>query len=744
MKPLRIAHHIVTVAVAMFATHALPSPAAQPRVAAVGNLDTRLTLQLGPSAPQVTALSSTTGEAWQGVDATALIDRVTINGVNQLLHWRLDRTASRVQRNVVDAVYESAEPKLRLTWSWRVRSTHGPLEHTIQIENLTGHTIVLPLQDSLRFRWNVAVNRPLQQLWIDKGAGEAPPVGTHLVDIGDGYRWLGESSTYAHPRKDEPREIIPYMLVRSPGDDATDGWYVGVEFSGRIAMRMQRHGDVLEGSAGLNPEPGPFSTRLQPGESFVTPTVFLGATHGSVDDAGNVLRRWVREVLNDPRHVADPHYPLLVNNSWGSGMAIGAAQARRMIGDSAALGFEMFHLDAGWFRSVGDWVPDPKKFPQGLATIADDAHRHGLKFGLWIDWAQAGNSTQATAMSVLHPATRNWLVTDPPPGWKPGEFKGITIDIGQPDAKAWVAKEVERLVRDDHLDMLEHDGYVIAQGCDRLDHPHATCDPKRMHRYEDEGFQWADGPNSTDVSYHATRAYYEIYRALKNAHPGLLLEICNDGGRMVDFGSAAVGDYFSIVDAYDPLSNRQAFYDASHLLPPAMLETYVKQWPTPRIENFRYMLRSGMMGWFTLMLDTTGWSRAQHDDALEELRFYKSTLRPLIRNADLYHVGARPDGRGWDGTEYIDAANGTGVLYAFRGSDRGETSHRFLLKGLQPERRYRLHFHDGSAGDIVRNGDELSRLGVTVKLPIPESSELVLLSTVRESPASPQRKHEAN
>jgi len=52
---------------------------------------------------------------------------------------------------------------------------------------------------------------------------------------------------------------------------------------------------------------------------------------------------------------------------------------------------------------------------------------------------------------------------------------------------------------------------------------------------------------------------------------------------------------FSITDSYDPLSNRRAFYDTSHLLPAAMLESYVEKWPAPRLENFLYMLRSGMM-----------------------------------------------------------------------------------------------------------------------------------------------------
>src|SRR5437660_9576766 len=121
-----------------------------------------------------------------------------------------------------------------------------------------------------------------------------------------------------------------------------------------------------------------------------------------------------------------------------------------------------------------------------------------------------------------------------------------------------------------------------------------------------------------NVTYHAMRAYYDIYEHTRQEHPGLLSEICNAGGRMVDFGSAAHGDYFSITDTYDPLSNRRAFYDASYLLPAAMLEAYVEKWPTPTIDNFRYMVRSGMMGWLTIMLDTTAWTEQQHTAAKEE------------------------------------------------------------------------------------------------------------------------------
>jgi hypothetical protein len=698
----------------------------------LANADTLLTLEAGAEAPRLTQLQQNRGLLWNGVMPETMIDRVESDGQWKPLHWKLDLAASQIEPAIVRLVYDAQAPRLRLLWEWRARAEHGPLEHTVRIENLSGTGIWIPLQDSLQFAWRIPGDEKLEQLWVEKGAGGPSAEGTHRIPISSGYKWIGTSSTYAHPAAGQQREMIPYILV-DRRDAGGIGWYLGIEFSGRTRITLQRDGDLLKGVAGLNPEPGPLRTHLDPGESFETPTIFLGTYRRGPDAAGNILRRWVRDVLNNPTTIRDPEYPLVVNNSWGSGMAINEAQARTMIRDSAELGFEMFHLDAGWFRGVGDWQPDPEKFPNGLASIADYAHSLGLKFGLWMDWAQAGLDSRPGSLDVRDPKIHDWLTTDPPPDWKPVEaFKGVTIDLGVPAVHDWAAAEVSRVVRDYRLDMLEHDGYVVAQGCDRTDHPHAPPDPKSTRHYEDSGFLWVESSNDTDVSYHATRSYYSIYAGLRKEHPGLLLEICNDGGRMVDFGSAAHGDYFSISDAYDPVSNRQAFYDSSYVLPPAMLETYVEKWPAPKMENFLYVLRSGMMGWFTLMLDTTAWTHEQHAAAKQAIALYKARLRPLIREADLYHVSARPDGARWDGIEYFDAVHRNGVLFAFHGSSTNESRHRFVLEGLQPSMRYRLAFQDKSSPDRTAYGRDLMAKGVEVALPLPNSSELVFFEAVAQ------------
>ena len=685
--------------------------------------DTAILVQAGEHAPQLTALK-VGKNIWKNRVSESLPDQVEVGGTGRPVTWQLDRSVSRAGREEIELVYTSQSPRLRAVWRWQARAGYGPLEHTILIENLSAETLWLPLQPSLRFDWVIGPRSRLERFWVEKGADTPSAAGTHLDPLRDGDSWRGTSSPYARPLPGEPREMIPYVLVQGAGGEQS-GWYLGIEFSGRTAISLARTGAALRGEAGLNPLPGPYRTRLAPGATFVTPTVFIGASQDGPDAAGNVLRRWVRAVLNNPLTIADPSYPLLVNNSWGSGMAVDDTLARRMISESQQLGLEMFHLDAGWFRDVGDWHADSAKFPNGVASIADFAHARGLRFGLWIDWTQAGTSSVPGALAVNDAAVRDWLIADPPPGWKHSEpFKGVTIDLGLPAAAHWTARELERVVTEYHLDMLEHDGYLVAQGTIRTEHPAAPPASGSARVYEDSGFLWASGSNDTDVSYHATLAYYRSYDPLRARHPRLLFEICNDGGRMVDFGSAAHGDYFSITDTYDPLSNRRAFYDASYVLPPAMLESYVAEWPAPNIDTFRYLLRSGMLGWFSLMLDSSRWTAEQHADALAQFALYRSALRPLIRVADLYHVSSRPDGVHWDGIEYYAASLDRGVLYLFRGSSPLKPTQRFRLRGLDPAASYAVTFHDAKAQRVF-TGRALMQTGTGATLTRPLSSELV-------------------
>ena len=461
--------------------------------------DVRVEMSAGIHAPQLLSISGPSVSSWRNSASEAFPDHVEIAGTSVPIAWALRPESGSIDSHRVVFVYESAQPYLILRWQWEARAEFGPVEHRISIENLSGQEIWLPMIDSLSLDWQEPADHVLRHFYVEKGADSPSAVGTHFENVVDNYGWTGKSSTYAHPIAGEAREIIPVEFVFNTAEPHA-GWFAGIEFSGRTRITLYRHRTDLKSTLGLNPEPGPFRTRLITGDRFETPTVFLGAFTGGPDGAGNQLRPWVRTVLNNPLTWNDPHYPLLVNNSWGSGMQVDETLALRMIAESKELGLEMFGLDAGWFRGVGDWYPDPKKFPRGLAYVSDEAHKQGLRFGIWVDWSQAALDNQPGALNVRDPKVRNWVVGDLGPDWKPEEFKGQTIDIGVPAAHDYAAKEVKRLVEDNHLDMLEHDGYLVAQGCTRDDHPHAPPNKSTLHLTHDSGFDFSLGSNSTDVS----------------------------------------------------------------------------------------------------------------------------------------------------------------------------------------------------------------------------------------------------
>src|SRR4051812_24198 len=243
--------------------------------------DTELVLEAGPTAPRMMSLSTPRQRKWDNRNSETLIPSVEISEKEVPVKWSFNHEASQIGEQRVAFVYDSMSPHLRLTWEWQIRQQYGPIEHEIRIENLDNQEIWIPMQDSLAFNWQVDPSSTLEHLFVEKGANTPSPVGTHEVPLTEGYQWTGTSSTYGDIDNDKPREVIPYSLVENK--NSASGWYAGIEFSGRTRVSLKREKDSLQGALGLDPDPRPFRTRLEPGEVFETPVVFLGGFRDGAD-----------------------------------------------------------------------------------------------------------------------------------------------------------------------------------------------------------------------------------------------------------------------------------------------------------------------------------------------------------------------------------------------------------------------------------------------------------------------------
>lgn len=669
----------------------------------LGTADTVLRLTAKADQVSLTSLSAADGRLnWiRDPVGVSFPDHVFINTARQPLHWDFVREPGERTSNELTLKFVSHEPNLELLSIWHSEPGPGPIEHRLEIVNQSERVVEVPLVPTVNLILSAPAADLLENWWVEKGASRPSNAGTHCEPIGVGYKFMGRSTPYP-----ETAQMIPWMSIQDTSAGA--GVYFGIEFSGRVGfdVRAKEQPWKLRVIAGLDPSENGFRSQLPPGARFVTPTVFMGCYLGDVDHGANRLHHFVAAHLR-PR-AWDARYPLIVNNTWGSGMAVTEMAARRMIDDSALLGVELFHIDAGWFRGVGDWYPNPEKFPRGLAPLSDYAHSKGMLFGLWVGWTQGGTVARGSeTLAVTNPKQRNWFTHDYPANWKPSDFTGATLCLGSAPAREWCLRELRRIVTSYKLDLLEHDQEIIVDECSRTDHGHTA--------------------QAGDVAYHAADGYYRIYDRLRKEFPRLLFEDCVNGGHTVDFGIVRRTHYISITDTYDPLSNRQAFYDASYPLPPSMCECYVENRPGPSLDTFKSMLRSGMMGWCTLMCDTTAWTVEQHRAARRQIQIYKNWLRPLINEGDLYHISPRPAAGRWDAMEYVSSKTGKGVIFVFRGAKSAETSYRVEPRGLDSSKSYNLWSEDGAVAPNRVEGSKLMKNGVVVRLNSPGTSDLVFL-----------------
>jgi alpha-galactosidase len=243
------------------------------------------------------------------------------------------------------------------------------------------------------------------------------------------------------------------------------------------------------------------------------------------------------------------------------------------------------------------------------------------------------------------------------------------------------------------------------------------------------------------ASFAATQGFYEMVDTLAKEIPGFQWENCSGGGRIKDYGAMSRAVKIFSSDTYSALHVRQAFYDSSYAFHPMQLEGHLGSTDggfRPRgVAGMKSAFRSMSMGSPEWFLDAPNggngsepWTPEEKDTVKACVATYKAKLRPLVREADLYHILPRPNGRNWDGIEYYDPAAGKGVIYLFKPSPEPATE-SIHFKGLDAKAMYRVSCEDGSHPPVVKSAAELIDPGLAVTLPGEEASELVFFEVLR-------------
>jgi alpha-galactosidase len=232
-----------------------------------------------------------------------------------------------------------------------------------------------------------------------------------------------------------------------------------------------------------------------------------------------------------------------------------------------------------------------------------------------------------------------------------------------------------------------------------------------------------------------TLAAYRLMDELKQRFPGLEIESCSSGGARVDLGVIERTDRVWVSDCIDPLERQQMVRWTMQLMPAELLGSHIGSGvnhTTGRAHELSFRAGTALFGHFGIEWDLARATAQESRDLVAWIEFYK-THRALMHTGDLVRADEVDPAFQLYGAVAADKSEAL-VFLAFLGRSTISPRGRFLVPGLDPDRRYRVapvvvgapdHGRADppwyAAGDgVVLSGRALATVGLHVPGSFPE------------------------
>lgn len=569
---------------------------------------------------------------------------------------------------------------LRGLGRWQVElemyAGHPVLRYRVRFRNLQGSPAVVSMADLLP--WSFAADghtfrafRVNQWVFYGKEGNFEPLEDT----LHPGMRVTLTSGAHG--------QHCGWLAVR---DEADRGLFAGWEFDGRADVHVGRTEDALTLAGQIRS----LYRRVGPNEEFVVPFAFLGVFHGDWDEAGYQTQRFTEAALARPMPDAD--FPYVIWDSWRYQTDLDESVLRQEAAIAASLGVEVFVLDLGWSRAIGDWRHDPRKFPGGLHYFSDYVHSLGMKFGLHFAFAEAAPNSPVLRQHPDWTSSKNH-----------NYFDADSLCLSHQPVRDWIVAEAVRMIDEYNVDWILQDGENMVKDCWKSTHTHDPLDSNYSNA--------VDGLNY-------------VVSAIQRQRPNVSWENCEDGGNMMTFNMSR--RYVTSIAADDsgPLVTRQAIYGVTYPFSPRYADRYM-----PDEELDTYATRSSMFGGPWVFMNRLTRMRPQDlEFASQEIAIFKR-IRGHIRDGKVFHLTGRPTETTWDALESYNAATDSAIVFVHRPeAPAGQRTLR--LRGLNAGTRYRVRFQDDRR-TLTATGGQLMERGLLVRLPSMWTSEIVYVEPIR-------------
>ena len=431
--------------------------------------------------------------------------------------WTQERNLLKLKDKQVETIMATEPNGITLILVKTVYNHHPVVEWTLSFENHSNQnsgrfTRISSADFTLPFAPNEAVT-----LW--KGIGEAP-------NPPDNYSFIrlpleDEKAIEMTPIEGYPSfNAFPYFRVYSP----KRGYTVAIGWEGQWHTSIVKRNDGVAIRAGQQT----VDFFLKPGEKVIAPRITV-LSYKTEDDAVNLWRRWFRQYILPretdgriirPRLVADGHEHGELYSEITCDRQIELVRQLRRKG----LHMDAWWIDAGWYIRellpnppigqwflVGDWTPDPKRFPRMLKPLSDELALEGSELVLWYEPERVHEKS-----SVL-PKVSKYLAP-------PNHILSKRYDLSNSAAVDHLIKTIGKSLQDNGVSFYRQDSNGAGP----------------IHFWMSSENALNDGRRGM-VENQAIQGMFRFWDGLKKAKPGLLIDVCASGGRRNDLETLRQG-----------------------------------------------------------------------------------------------------------------------------------------------------------------------------------------------------------
>ncbi|MCB2294493.1 alpha-galactosidase [Clostridium algoriphilum] len=499
--------------------------------------------------------------------------------------------------------------------------------------------------------------------------------GIQLIDSSRGTSSAQQAPFLALVRKDtneDSGEVYGFNLVYSGN------------FTAQVQVDPYKNTRV---SMGINPFD--FSWLLEINESFQTPEVVMVYSQNGIGEMSRIYHKLYSQNLcrGDFKNKVRP---ILINNWEATYFDFDEKKIKSIAKEGIELGIELFVLDDGWFgkrdddnSSLGDWVVDKRKLPNGLEKLANTITSTGMEFGIWFE------PEMISVNSDLYRQHPDWCIHVPNRPYTLGRNQ-LVLDLSRDDVCDYIVKSVSNILSNAPITYVKWD----------------------MNRnITDVGSELLPYERQEETSHRYILGLYKVMDYLVDRFPRVLFESCSSGGGRFDAGMLYYMPQTWTSDNTDAICRTKIQYGTSLIYPAITMGSHVSTVPNHQVGRITHLDTRGhvaMAGNLGYELDLTKLTKEEKQVIKEQVKLYKE-IRETIQFGELYRIFNPFDGNeaAWnfiskDKSEFI-------ATYVKVLSLPGAPIRTIKFKGLNLDYDYK----DVSTGEIF-GGDELMNVGITI------------------------------